>query len=80
MSEPYCVLVWTIAVCGCPYPNSCCCYHRIAIAVVVILTVRELSRKGLKNRVLRPLDEEVVCQACEKLFPGEGVYWEVVFF
>jgi hypothetical protein len=47
---------------------------------VVILTVWELSQKGLKNWVLRPLVEEAVCQACEKLFPGEGVYWEVVFF
>jgi hypothetical protein len=47
---------------------------------VVILTVWELSRKGLKNWVLRPLVEEAVCQACEKLFPGEGVCWEVVFF
>jgi hypothetical protein len=24
--------------------------------------------------------EEVVCQAYDKLFPGEGVYWKVVFF
>jgi hypothetical protein len=39
---------------------------------VVILTVRELSRKGLKNRVVRPLVEEVGCQAYEKLFLGEG--------
>jgi hypothetical protein len=40
----------------------------------------ELSQKGLKNRVLRPLYEEAVCQAHEKLFPGEGVCWEEVFF
>jgi hypothetical protein len=33
----------------------------------------------MKNWVLRPLVEEAVCQACEKLFLGEGVYWEVVF-
>jgi hypothetical protein len=47
---------------------------------VFILTVRELSQKVLKNRVLRPLVEEAFCQACEKLLPGEGVCWEVVFF
>jgi hypothetical protein len=42
--------------------------------------MQEFSWKGLKNQVLRPLVEEAVCQACEKLFPGEGIYWEVVFF
>jgi hypothetical protein len=29
--------------------------------------------------VVRPVVEEVGCQACEQLFPGEGVFWEVVF-
>jgi hypothetical protein len=33
----------------------------------------------LKKRVVRPVVEEVGCQACEKLPPGERVYWEVVF-
>jgi hypothetical protein len=37
--------------------------------------------KGLgAGRLEREVVEEAVCQACEKLFPGEGVCWEVVFF
>jgi hypothetical protein len=46
---------------------------------MVILILQELSRKGLKNWVLSPLVEEVVRQAYEKLFLGEGVCWEMVF-
>jgi hypothetical protein len=33
----------------------------------------------LKKWVVRPVVEEVGCQSCEKLSPGERVYWEVVF-
>ena len=37
------------------------------------------SSSVLKKRVVRPMIEEVGCQACEKLSLGERVYWEVVF-
>jgi hypothetical protein len=33
----------------------------------------------LKKQVVRPMVEEIGFQACEKLSPGERVYWEVVF-
>jgi hypothetical protein len=36
-------------------------------------------RSVLKKRVVRPVEEEASCQACEKLSLGERVYWEVVF-
>jgi hypothetical protein len=49
------------------------------IVVVVILTLWELSWNWLNKRVFRPVDEEVGCQAYEKLSLGERVCWQVVF-
>jgi hypothetical protein len=54
--------VWFVAFC---FPEWGC--------VVVILTMWELIRKGLKNQVVRPMVEEAGCQACEQLSLGERV-------
>jgi hypothetical protein len=41
----FCVLVWSIVIFGCPYPNSCCCCHPWVnqISIVVVVT-RELTK------------------------------------
>jgi len=49
------------------------------VVVDVILSLRGLGWNWLKKRVVRLVVEEAGCQACEKLFLGEGVCWEVVF-
>ena len=42
------------------------------------LALPDFGGCGLQRRVLKPVVEEVGCQACEQLSPGERVCWEVI--